>query len=858
MKRIAVALSTLFVSAGALAARLPQTVIPAHYAVSIAPDLAAETYRGDETIDVEVKEPVSSITVHAIGLDFRDVQVSGGGKNLRATVSSDAPNEMITLALPEPLPAGAATIRLAFDGRLNRQLRGLYLSKTATRKYAVTQFEATDARRAFPCFDEPAMKATFDIDLLVDKGDTAISNSRIVSDTPEGEGKHRIRFATTPRISTYLVAILVGDFQCIEGGVDGTPIRVCGTPGREQLGGFALSAAEAVVHFYNDYYGIKYPFEKLDLIAIPDFGAGAMENAGAVTFRETALLIDPRTASIGQRKGVAGTVAHEIAHMWFGDLVTMKWWDDIWLNEGFATFMTGKPLAAWKPEWNIPLDNAAGTVNSLSYDSQRATRPIRTSAETSEDINQLFDGIAYGKTAAVLRMVEQWMGEDAFRDGIRAYLRKYSFGNAAAEDFWTTMTDASKQPVDAVMKSFVDQPGAPLLHAHDACGRGERKLNLAQERMLPHGQSLEQSWIIPICARKTGVRTGAQPCVMISGPTSQMQLPGCDSPLFLNRNGRGYYVTDYSPAERAALRGRLSELNAAERISLHGNEWLLARNQRRDVSDYLTLVAAMPRPADRPIVEAIANSLEFLDRRLVTDATRARWQRRAAELLRGYAPVSWRAPTGEGEEARVTRATVLGALGEIGGNQALLSGARQVADRSLRDPTSVDATIALPALSIAARYGNAALFDRLRSLYEQTRTPELKTRYLRALTAFRDPKLVQKAIDYAFSGAVRTQDLPGYLASLLNNPAARAEAWTAVKNHWADLSQEIPTSLGAITGSLGGFCDPEAKKDFEAFFATHPAGSGTRALRRSLEALDTCVAFRNAQQASFERAIAEK
>jgi len=306
------------------------------------------------------------------------------------------------------------------------------------------------------------------------------------------------------------------------------------------------------------------------------------------------------------------------------------------------------------------------------------------------------------------------------------------------------------------------------------------------------------------------------------------------------------------------LRGRLSELNAAERISLQGNEWLLARNQRRDISDYLTLVAAMPRPADRPIVESIANSLEFLDRRLVTDATRPRWQRRAAELLHGYAPVSWKAPAGEGEEARVTRAAVLGVLGEIGGNQALISGARQVADRFLRDPASVDATIALPALGIAARYGNAALFDRLRSLYEQSKTPDLKRRYLNALTDFRDPKLVQKAIDFAFSGALRTQDLPGYLASLLNNPAARAETWTAVKNHWTDLNQEIPTALGAITGSLGGFCDPEAKKDFEAFFATHPAGSGTRALGRSLEALDTCVAFRNAQQASFERAIAAK
>src|SRR5712692_8103676 len=454
--------SLLFVSTGVLAARLPTTVIPNHYAITIATDLANETFHGEETIDVDVKEPVSSITMHAIGFTFRDVSVTSSGTTTPANVGENAASEMITLALPQPIAAGPATIHIAFDGAINKKLRGLYLSHTKARTYAVTQFEPTDARRAFPSFDEPAMKATFDIALVVDKGDTAISNSPIASDTPEGDTTHRIRFATTRKMSTYLVAMLIGDIQCIKGGVDGTPIRVCTTPGRQQNGQFALEAAQAAVRFYNRYYDIKYPFQKLDLIGIPDFEAGAMENAGAVTFRETSLLIDPATASTGQRKGVAGTVAHEIAHMWFGDLVTMKWWDDIWLNEGFASFMTSKPIIAWKPEWNTQLDQAAQTVGSLGLDSQRATRPIRTPAETSVEINQLFDGIAYGKTAAVLRMVEQWMGEDAFRDGIRAYLKKYSWSNAAAEDFWVTMAASSKKPVEVVMKSFVDQPGAPL------------------------------------------------------------------------------------------------------------------------------------------------------------------------------------------------------------------------------------------------------------------------------------------------------------------------------------------------------------------------------------------------------------
>ena len=651
------------------------------------------------------------------------------------------------------------------------------------------------------------------------------------------------------------MAILIGDFQCIEGGVDGTPIRVCGTPGRQQLGAYALSAAEAVTHFYNEYYGIKYPFQKLDLIGIPDFEAGAMENAGAVTFRETALLIDPKTASQGQRKGVAGTVAHEIAHMWFGDLVTMKWWDDIWLNEGFATFMTEKPLAAWKPEWNAELDRAAATVFSLGIDATRSTRAIRTQVETSDEINQLFDGIAYGKTAAVLRMVEQWLGEPTFREGIRAYLQKYSWSNAAAEDLWSTMAAVSKQPVDAVMKSFVDQPGAPLLHSDDACSQGARRLDLAQERLLPQRQSAEQTWTIPICARKVG-SAKPEPCVMISDRTAQMTLSGCDSPLFLSRNGRGYFVTDYSEAERAALRGRLRDLSAMERISMQGNEWLLVRNLRRDVNDYLGLAAALPRPAERSIVESVANSLEFLDRRLVTDASRARWQRRVGELLRGFAPVTWQTPQGESEEARIARASVLSTLGEVGGNAHLIAGARSITERYLRDPALVDPTLAGAALNIAARWGDRGLFDRFRSHYEQEKIPFVKGRYLRAMTDFRDPKIVRQAIDFAFSGAIRTQDLPGFLGSLLQNPASRAQTWTAVQSHWADLTREIPSSIGAITGSLGSFCDADTKKDIESFFATHPAGAGSRGLRRALEAIDTCVAFRNAQQASFDRALA--
>jgi aminopeptidase N len=856
MRRLLTSTALLVAALPLFATRLPKSVVPDHYAITITPDLAAEKFSGQETIDVDVTEPIDTITLHSAGLELTDVVVGSGSKLLNPTVTFDVPNEMASLKFSQTVPPGKASIRISFTGALSGQLRGLYLSKTARRKYAVTQFEPTDARRAFPSFDEPAMKATFDITLVVDNGDTAISNGAIASDTPSGTGKHDVRFRTTQKMSTYLVAMLAGDFQCVSGGVDDIPIRVCSVPGMEKLGKFAVSAAEASISFYDRYYGIKYPFGKLDLIAIPDFEAGAMENAGAITFRETALLLDDRSASIEAKRGVAGVIAHEIAHQWFGDLVTMKWWDDIWLNEGFATFMTAKPLIAWHPEWRVDLDQVGNTNGSLGVDSTRSTRPIRQKAETRNEINALFDGIAYGKTAAVLRMEENWVGEEAFRDGIRAYLKKYSYSNAAAEDWWGTMTTATKQPFDAVMKSFVDQTGAPLLHATDSCGPdGKRTVTITQERMLQRGSApVAQSWTIPICAHDAGA-AAASPCRMISKPADSFMEASCERPIFLSSNGAGYFVTDYSPSMRAALRANLSEMPPAELISLHGNEWLLVRSLREDVGDYLALLRAMPRPAERPLLTAMANDIGLMNGRLIDDTNRAAWQAYVREVMRGYAPLTWEAPAGETSEQRIMRATVLGILGVEGEDPEVIAGARRVAQQYMSDPSSVDAVLADRALPIAAISGDEAFFNQVLEHMKSAPTPEIARRYRDLIPQFRDPKLIDRAVAYIYSDELRSQDLPNMAAELFFNPAAKQAAWTAAQAHWDMLNQKIPTAIGAITGSTATFCDPATKQQIEAFFATHPAGAGERSLRRALEAIDTCIAFKNAEQASFNTAL---
>src|SRR5580693_5308165 len=450
-------------SHAAQAQRLSTSVIPSHYSLSFAPDLKAATFTGSEVIDVNIKEPTNAITLNAIELTFQNVEIDAhGGGAQKGSVSLDPEKQQATITFPNSLPAGDATLKIQFTGILNNELRGFYLSKTARRNYAVTQFESTDARRAFPCFDEPAFKATYDISLAIDAGDTAISNSTIASDTPgPSPGKHTLVFGTTPKMSTYLVAFVVGDFQCTSGEQDGVALRVCATPDKVQLTPFALDVAKFALHYYDHYFGIHYPLKKLDLIGIPDFEAGAMENFGAITFRETALLLDPQTASLRAQKNAVIDIVHEIAHQWFGDLVTMQWWDNVWLNEGFATWMENKAVAAAHPEWDLQESVIADLDTSLNVDAQPTTRPIRARADTPDEIDEMFDGIAYGKASDVLLTVENYEGEDTFRRGVHNYLAAHIYANATAEDFWNAEAAASHKPIDRIMESLIAQPGVP-------------------------------------------------------------------------------------------------------------------------------------------------------------------------------------------------------------------------------------------------------------------------------------------------------------------------------------------------------------------------------------------------------------
>jgi len=851
----------LFFAVPVSAQRLPGNVVPEHYSLWFAPDLEKETFRGRESIDVVLTEPSTTITLHAAEINFSEVTITSGGRTQTARVTVDAARETATFTVPQPIAEGKATIQIAYNGILNDKLRGFYISKANGRKYAVSQLEATDARRAFPSFDEPAFKATFDISLMVDSADTAISNGKQISDTPGPDpGKHTLKFARTPKMSTYLAAMLVGDFVCREGTSDGIPIRICSTPDKLGLTAFALEAAQQQLAFYNKYFGIKYPFGKLDIIGVPDFSAGAMENAGAITFRERLLLVEPSNSSLTTRKNVASVIAHEIAHQWFGDLVTMKWWDDIWLNEGFATWMENKPVAAWRPDWHVELDDANDTQTALGIDAMRSTRPIRMRVETPAEINEVFDGIAYQKTAAVLRMIESYVGPEAFRQGVTSYLKRFSYANAAGEDFWNEIAKVTGKPVDRVMHSFVDKAGAPVLSVETRCVANKTtEVDLSMSRFVgvPGAAREDQTWTLPVCLKGS---SGQPRCEVMDRPKQTFQLNGCEknsqgtdppAAVFANANSRGYYFTEYSAEAVRALARSSKAIEPVERLGLLGDEWWMVRGGRHDVGVYLDVAAAFANDSSSAVIRMLANRLATIGEDLVSPADQPAYQgwirthfgqQLSAMGLPGDAKDS--------DEVQMRRATLLDLVGIGGDDHDVQKRSRELATQYLKDPHSLPATIAPTVLRVAAMGGDRALYDQyLAKLGTLAAQPEEYYRFQSALPWFKDPALSKRTLEYALSPAVRTQDIGQILGTMMLQPWSQEMAWEFVQTNWQTIMKTLGEFQGipSIVGSAGGFCSTARAREVRAFFEKNPVPSSQRGIQQTIERIENCAALKERQ-----------
>ena len=846
--------------------RLPRSVVPGRYEIRLEPDLPSGTFAGAETIEVMVREPVSEIVLNAAELTIQEVTIQDSrGAVLKGTAALEEETERARLRFPETLGPGPWRLSLAFTGILNDKLRGFYRSRVKVSRpspgegagaadgsdetlLAVTQFEATDARRAFPCWDEPAFKAVFQATLVIEEGLTAISNTRVVSEEPiPGTGRKAVRFAPTIRMSSYLVAFVVGRLVATEAAlVDGTPIRIWCAPGKMPLARFAQAVATFSLRFFQEYYGLPYPGDKLDLIAIPDFAFGAMENLGAITFRETALLVDERAATHAELARVADVVAHEIAHMWFGDLVTMAWWNGLWLNEAFATFMEMLAVDAWKPEWQRWVSFGVSRAAALEVDGLISSRAIEFEVVAPKDAEAMFDVLTYEKGGAVLRMLEQYLSPAVFREGVRRYLADHQFGNAETSDLWMALGGTANQPIPAIMDGWIFRPGYPMLTVRSE--NGGRRLCFSQRRFTYLNSEADASdlWQVPINFRVTVNGAIHNLRLLLSAGEDHVELPGRLDWVVANEGGHGFYRLRYAADLLERLADRPFEILApVERFNLINDAWASALAGLSPVEEFLDLTARLKDETDRNVWTALLASLAYLnrvitpdDRPLMEALVRDRLGPTVARL--GFAP----AP-GESELTRQLRGELLRAMGTLGNDAAVQARARDLCVGFRDDPSAADPNVLAALIAILAHTGGEAEYIEFLGKFKRAQTPQEEQRYLYSLAGFRDAALFRKTLQLTVNGEVRTQDAPYLVRSLLMSVHARELAWQFVKEHWETMERQYPLGgLRRMCEGITALATPALETDVREFFTSRNISLGGKTLAQYLEQLRIAVAFR--------------
>jgi puromycin-sensitive aminopeptidase len=855
--------------------RLPRTVVPNRYDLRLEPDLVTHSFLGEETVAVDVSEATADVYLNTAELAITEVSAeSAAGERIAGQATTDEEAERSRLAFERPLGVGAWRLHLRFRGTLNDKLRGFYRStykdpSGATHTIAATQFEATDARRAFPCWDEPDFKAVFASTLVIDPALTAVSNTSIVEERAEGHRKV-VRFADTIRMSTYLVAFVVGELEATEARTVGrTPLRVWCVPGKRRLAAFGHEAGAFTLRFFEEYYDVPYPGDKLDLLAIPDFAAGAMENLGAITFRETALLVDEAAATHVEQERVADVVAHENAHMWFGDLVTMSWWNGIWLNEAFATFMEMLAVDAWKPEWHRWTSFGVSRAAAFSVDGLWNTRPIEFPVRAPRDADAMFDVLTYEKGASVLRMLEQYLGPDVFRAGVRGYLREHAYGNADTGDLWAALGRAADAPIPAVMDGWILRPGFPLVSARLDGG----ELVLTQQRFtylpappspLPWkpGSRVDDApappWQVPVQLRVEGAGAGRGQRVMLGDGETRVPVPAGFTAVLVNEGGHGFYRVRYSGDLLQRLLARLPDgLAPIERFNLVNDTWAATVAGLVPLTQYLDMTLRFRGERDRNVWTILLGSLHALNR-IIRAEDRPHLERFVRGLVGpAVAELGWEPRPGETELTRQLRGDLLRALGTLGNEGAVQSRAAELYAAALAHPPAVDANV-LPALiAILAHSGDAARYAEFVERFRTAKTPQEEQRYLYALTSFRARPLIEQTLAKTINGEIRTQDAPFVARSLLMSVDVREIAWTFVKAQWDTMDRLYPKhGLRRMCEGVTGLVTPELERDVHAFFLGRAIDLGGRTLEQYLEQLRIAVAMRDREGAALATYLA--
>ncbi len=842
--------------------RLPETAWPLLYDLRLTVAPEQQNFRGEVAIDVDMLRASDRVTLHALELEIEGAEVRQERGPLPARAVPDPASETITLIFPERIPAGPARLALRFSGKLNRQLRGLYEAHAGGETYAFTHFEPTDARRMFPCFDEPAMKARFRLAVTIPARLTALSNMPAVAETTDGATK-TITFGETPVMSTYLLALAVARLESREIQVGGTRVAVWTLPGELHLGDFALQVTSAVLPLLNDYFDLPYPYPKLDLVRVPDFAMGAMENWGAIFFRDSRLLLDESRASTATRRIIANVITHEIVHQWFGNLVTMRWWDDLWLNEAFATWLACKIVDRWRPHWNSWVEFQQEKQVPLGVDALESTRPIRAEVASAAQIESMFDALTYEKGAACLRMIEQFLGEGPFREGIRRYIQKYQFQNATADQLWAELDAASGQPVSAIARDWFTQPGFPLITVR-APDNDLRHLVIKQRRFRASGiaEAEPTRWTVPLTIRYGSGGGTRLHRVLLQDRTTHLTLPGEGVEpkasnkkvdwIYANAGESGFFRTDYDPGLRRALESVAAQvLEPAERIGLLNHLWALSLSGDLPIADFMGMLSRFRGDRTRAVVEEMTAYLEILSNQLVPASDGPRFAALVQELIGPvWSELGWAPQPDEDEETRLARAAALWAMGALAQDEDVLPELPRRLTLYEARPASLDPTLVTPVVRLCARTSDRSLFDRFLQSFRSAATPEDRDRYLTALADFRKPALARKLLEFALSEAVRGQDVWKPVRYLLANPAVQEVAWRFVQRNWQALRQKTG-SVGAqrIIQGTRWLWRPEWRDEVQAFFNApeNRVAPAERALAQTVEHIGIGIRFRSRQ-----------
>jgi puromycin-sensitive aminopeptidase len=825
--------------------RLPRSVVPSRYDLTIDPDLDAATFAGHETIWVEVHERIDQIVLNALDLEITDGSLEADGRGIAVSdVAFDAETQRATLSLEEAAEPGPWTLSLGFTGVLNDQLHGFYRSTYQdaetgeTHAIATTQFEAADARRAFPCWDEPDLKAVFGITLIVPDDMAAISNGPEVERTALDDGRARVRFADTMSMSTYLVAFVVGRLELTDPvEVDGVPMRVAYVPGKGHLTGFAIDAAVFSMRFFREYYDLPYPDQKVDMIAIPDFAQGAMENTGCVTYRESLLLVDPDQATPSELENIADVVAHELAHQWFGNLVTMRWWNGIWLNEAFATFMALLTVDAWRPDWERWSSFARYCTAAKEVDALHATRAIEYPVHSPDDTAGMFDVLTYQKGAATLRMLDRYLGPERFRDGIRLYLRRHAYANTETHDLWDSIEEASGEPVRRIMDQWIWQGGYPLLGVASSDGG----IRVDQRRFLADGAHDTTTWDVPLRVRALGAEERS---VLV--PAAGVDVDGAvdGSAVVVNAGASSFVRVRYDDELLGRLTAGLADVSPLERYGLVDDFWAAVTSGASDASAFLRFVSSFSDEDDLAVWQVVLQGLGWCDR-FVEGETRERFRAMVRRLLEPtMTRLGWEAREDDPDLVRAVRGAVLQGLGVLGADPNAEAAAREF-EGEARAGKPVDPALAAAAVNVVASSGSAEDYGRFWDAYEDAPTPQEQLRYLFALPSFSDPDLLDRTLEAARSGAIRTQNAPFVLAYATVHRELGPRAWSFLKANWDELAAAFPTSLTIrMVDGVRFLSRGDEVVDAAGFFASHPIPQSAKNLEQTLERQRVAAALR--------------